>query len=116
MQAMLLLNLITPFVMILVGAILRKHPVSDMSTQNGYNTPASRKSQAHWDYAQKIAPDIYLSLGKYLLAAEVLVSIVLLVFQVSVHTAVMAGSGLGLVVLFCSFYYIDRKIAKNFAD
>ncbi len=65
MQALLLLNLITPFVMVLVGAILKKHPVSDMSTQNGYNTPTSRKSQEHWDYAQEIAPDIYLSLGKY---------------------------------------------------
>ena len=36
-----------------------------MDRSNGYNTPTSRKSQEHWDYAQKIAPDIYISLGKY---------------------------------------------------
>ena len=37
--------------MILVGWILKKHPVMDMKSHNGYNTPASRKSQEHWDYA-----------------------------------------------------------------
>ena len=51
----LVLNFIMPFVILLVGSMFKKHPVSDMSSQNGYNTPASRKSQAHWDYAQEIA-------------------------------------------------------------
>ncbi len=48
---MLLQNFIVPLVMILVGNMLRKHPVSDMRSHNGYNTPVSRRSQAHWDYA-----------------------------------------------------------------
>lgn len=52
----LLINLVIPFVMILVGLILRKYPVSDMNRHNGYNTPTARKSKEHWDYAQKIAP------------------------------------------------------------
>lgn len=47
MYYLLFLNLIVPFVMILVGDILKKHPVSDMSKHNGYNTPTSRKSQEH---------------------------------------------------------------------
>lgn len=62
----LLLNLIIPFVMILVGYLFMKHPVWDMESHNGYNTPTSRKSQAHWDYAQSIAPGIFISLGKKL--------------------------------------------------
>ena len=37
--------------MILVGYTFKKHPVLDMKSQNGYNTPTSRKSQEHWDYA-----------------------------------------------------------------
>ena len=52
MEALLILNLIMPFVMILVGYLLKKHPVLDMSTHNGYNTSVSRRSQEHWDYAQ----------------------------------------------------------------
>ncbi|MDO4557206.1 MAG: SdpI family protein [Lachnospiraceae bacterium] len=63
MEFLLLLNLIVPFVMILVGFMLKKHPVSDMKSNNGYNTPTSRKSQEHWNYAQSIAPDIFISLG-----------------------------------------------------
>jgi len=49
MQILLLLNFIIPFVMILVGTIIKKYSVSDMRSQNGYNTPTSRKSQEHWD-------------------------------------------------------------------
>ena len=51
MYALLCLNFIIPFVMILVGYILKKHPVSTMKSNNGYNTPTSRKSKKHWDYA-----------------------------------------------------------------
>lgn len=42
MQALLILNLIVPFVMLVVSFLLRKHPVTDMQSHNGYNTPTSR--------------------------------------------------------------------------
>lgn len=116
MYAMLLLNFICPFVMILVGDILRKHPVSDMRKQNGYNTPTSRKSQAHWDYAQQIAPDIFIRFGKYLGIAEVAVSIILFLMQISVERSLMVGEGIGFICLFCTFYYIDGKIKDKFSN
>jgi len=53
--------------MLLVAFQLRKRPVSDMQSHNGYNTPTSRKSKVHWDYAQKIAPDIFQHFGKVFL-------------------------------------------------
>ena len=65
MYSLLLLNLIIPFVMILVGDILKRHPVTDIKSGNGYNTPTSRKSQEHWNYAQSIAPNNFISLGRY---------------------------------------------------
>ena len=37
MQVLLLLNFIVPFVMILVGYLIKKHPEWDMESQNGYN-------------------------------------------------------------------------------
>lgn len=67
MKILIILNFIIPFVMILVGYILKKHPVTDMRQHQGYNTPSSRKSQEHWDYAQSIAPDIFVKHGKMLL-------------------------------------------------
>ena len=66
----LILTLIIPFVMFLVGNMLKRHPISDMRSQNGYNTPLSRKSQAHWDYAQNIAPDIFILFGVRLFLIE----------------------------------------------
>ena len=48
MQALLILNLIGPFVMVLVGVLLKKHPQSDMRKQNGYNTPTARNPQLNW--------------------------------------------------------------------
>ncbi len=59
MYSLLILNFIIPFVMILLGYLLKKYPVTDRNSGCGYNTPASRRSQGHWDYAQEIAPDIF---------------------------------------------------------
>ena len=71
--------------MILVGVILKRHPASDMSRHNGYNTSTSRKSQAHWNYAQKIAPGIYIFWGRYLFIVEIAVSIILLILHVTIE-------------------------------
>lgn len=116
MQVLFILNFIIPFVMVLIGTILRKHPVLDRNSHNGYNTPTSRKSQKHWEYAQKIAPNIYISFGKYLFAAEIIISIVLLLFHISVVVSVIIGESIGFACLFFSFYYTDRKIKEKFAD
>lgn len=116
MYAMLLLNFICPFVMVLVGIILKKCPVSDMRKQNGYNTPTSRKSQAHWDYAQQIAPDIFITFGKYLFIVEIIVSIILFLMRVTVERSLIVGEGIGFICLFYIFYYIDGKIEERFTD
>ena len=39
MYGLIALNFIIPFVMVFVGYILKKHPVKDMTSCNGYNTP-----------------------------------------------------------------------------
>ena len=71
MYGLIALNFIIPFVMVFVGYILKKHPVKDMTSGNGYNTPTSRKSQEHWDYAQSIAPNIFIGIGKTLGLVEI---------------------------------------------
>ena len=45
MYSLLILNFIIPFVMILLGYLLKKYPVTDRNSGSGYNTPASRSSQ-----------------------------------------------------------------------
>ena len=112
MNGLLILNMIVPFVLVLVGVIMKKFPVSDMHSQNGYNTPVSRKSQMHWDYAQKIAPDIFISMGKWLFVIETIVIIVSLIFQIPAVISVFAGTCTGFAVLFGGFFYTDSKIEE----
>lgn len=114
MYSLLLLNLIIPFVMILVGWILKKHHVTDMKSHNGYNTPMSRKSQEHWDYAQSIAPHNYIFLGKILGVIEIILSVVFLLLQISVGAALVAGAGVGVGFLLFGFYKTDTEIERKF--
>lgn len=116
MPFLLLLNLIVPYVMILVGHTLKKHPASDMKTQNGYNTSTSRKSQAHWDYAQSIAPDIFISLGKILGVIEIILSVMMFLFHTSSQVALSVGGCVGVGFLLFGFYKTDSVIEKKFMN
>ena len=116
MPFLLLLNLIVPYVMILVGYILKKHPASDMKSQNGYNTPTSRKSQAHWDYAQDIAPDIFISIGKILGVIEIILSAIMFLFHISSQNALIVGGCVGVGFLLFGFYKTDSEIEKKFIE
>lgn len=116
MQVLLLLNFIVPFVMILVGYLIKKHPEWDMESQNGYNTPTSRKSQAHWDYAQSIAPDIFISLGKKLCVMEMILSGILFLLHTSIQVAVNVGTCVGAGVLLYGFFKTESEIRKKFSE
>lgn len=97
----------------MLGNMMRKHPVADMESHNGYNTRVSRRSQAHWDYAQKIAPGIFIRLGQYLLAVEAVLNVVLLLLHVSVNWALGIGGGIGIAVLIGGFCCTDSKIKAH---
>lgn len=114
MYFLLFLNLIVPFVMILVGYILKKSPVFDMSKHNGYNTPTSRKSQEHWEYAQSIAPNVFIFMGKILGIVEIILSVVMFLLHVSIHNALIFGSCVGFGFMFYGFYKTDSEIEKKF--
>lgn len=113
MYSLLLLNLIIPFVMILVGDILKRHPATDIKSGNGYNTPTARKSQEHWNYAQSIAPNNFISLGKVLGVVEIILSIGMFLLQISVNIALTVGICTGIVFLFCGFYKTEGSVTTN---
>ncbi|MCI9077784.1 MAG: hypothetical protein HFH68_02505 [Lachnospiraceae bacterium] len=116
MYSLLVTNLIMPFVMILTGYMLKKHPVQDMKSGNGYNTSVSRRTQAHWDYAQSIAPGIFISLGKVLGVIEIVLSLVMFIFHVPVRASLITGNFAGIAFLFLGFYKTDSEIKKKFTD
>lgn len=73
-------------------------------------------SQAHWDYAQRIAPDIFISLGGILLIIEIIANIILLLVQASVDNSIIVGSCIGVVFLFLAFYQTESRIKEKFQD
>ena len=123
MWFLLVLNGIIPFVMVLVACLLKRYPAANMPAKNGYymrlgygyNTPSARRSQAHWDYAQSIAPDIFLSLGKTLAAAEILFSAAMFLLHAPVYAALIIGECMGFGFLFFGFHKTDRMIRQHFA-
>ena len=116
MYGLLVLNFIIPFVMVFVGYILKKHPVKDMTSGNGYNTPTSRKSQEHWDYAQSIAPNIFIGTGKTLGLVEIVLCISLLLLDISAQSTVFAGVVVGIIFLILGFYKTETGITSKFAN
>ncbi len=110
----LILTLIIPFVMLLVGNMLKRHPVLDMRSQNGYNTPLSRKSQAHWDYAQNIAPDIFILFGKRLFLIEGIWIVISVCFNMKVEISIMSGITVGIIFLILAFFKTEGCIKEKF--
>lgn len=116
MYWLLILNLIIPFVMLIVGYILKKNTVENMKSSNGYNTPTSRKSKEHWEYAQSIAPNIFINQGKILAIIEIVLSVVLFVFKVSTKDILTVGIIIGFIFLLFSFYKTENKINNRFTN
>lgn len=116
MYSLLFLNLIVPCVMLLVGSLLRKHPVKDMSSQNGYSTRSARRSQAHWNYAQSIAPEIFLRTGKQALLREVLLSILCLLLRIRPAISLAIGTAVGFFFLYQAFQLTEKAIHEKFPD
>ena len=85
-------------------------------TGNGYNTPSSRKSQEHWDYAQSIAPNIFIGIGKTLGLVEIVLCISLLFLNISAQSTVFAGVAVGIIFLFFGFYKTETGIKNKFLD
>lgn len=116
MYALLMLNFICPFVMVLVGWLLKKHPASDMDKSSGYNTPAARRSRERWDYAQKTAPDIFISLGKYAFLAEIIANLIFLIMRCDPLLSVAVGECIGIIFVIAGFFYTDSRIKGKFGD
>lgn len=116
MYELLILNLILPFVMTLVGYILKKRPATNMNAAYGYNTPTAQKSQEHWNYAQSIAPDNFIRTGKILGIVEFVLCVFLILLNVSVYPTVFTGIIVGIVFLILAFYKTETGIKRKFSD
>ena len=124
MKALLILNFIIPGVMLLCSLLLKKmktpYPgpaVNQIRWKvdfSGYNTPLSRKSEAHWNYAQQIAPAIFLRRGKQALFSAVCFTVVGLILPWWVGLA--AGYVMGFVGMFLAFGETEKNLKERFGE
>lgn len=122
MLALLLLNFIVPFVMLLVSRLLKRkaYPYPGpygVSLKwkidgSGYNTPRSRKSKEHWDYAQQIAPDYFIRWGK--ISLWVAVACVLPVLFVPPYVCVAISTAVGLGCMTEAFVETEKALTDRF--
>lgn len=121
MKALLLLNFVTPVVMLLVSVYLRwnKAPYPGPYGQgkwrtgsSGYNTPQSRKSQVHWDYAQKAAVGTFFSNGIAALVMALVCSILGVTFF-PWWIGLAMGCFLGLGCMIEAFVQTERDIQTH---
>jgi len=118
MKSLLILNLIVPFVMLLVSFLLSRFPVKTMPAKgshlrNGYNTPASHLSQAHWDFAQKTAPQVFAWFGKAVLTLEILLTLFTFLFNLQWFIFLPIGLFLGFCGILWAFLKTESLIRKN---
>lgn len=114
MYGLLVLNFVVPFVMVLVGVLMKRYPAADWDSQNGYNTPASRKSQEHWEFAQKAAPGVFVRVGVVAAVAEAVLSLGSFVFRVPAVAVLAVGNVIGFFFLFVGFFRMEMLIDDRF--
>ena len=123
MAALLILNFIIPFVMLVVGFVLKMRPqpwpgpgsgIKWKLDGSGYNTPLARRSKAHWDFAQITAPGFFIRYGKLALgaAAGCCVCALFLPWYVSL----IMGYVLGFACIIEAFVETEKTIQDHIAS
>ena len=122
MLSLLLLNFIIPGVMLLCSFMLKKmktpypgpaiNQIKWKVDFSGYNTPLARKSREHWDYAQAIAPDFFLSNAK----AALWIAVACTVMGVFLGwlLGLTVGCILGFGCMIEAFVETEKEIKKRF--
>ncbi len=119
-----LINLFFPTLLISMGLALKKtkaeYPETEVMTRRrtngirlGYRTPTSISSREAWDYAQIIAPLMFIKYAKILYIIEIILSFIIVIFKVENDYLKWSGYGLGITFLILSVLLTDRNIENK---
>ena len=121
MKLLLILNFIIPFVMLLVGGLLKNHPQPYPGPSgsakwklgsSGYNTPGARKSKARWDYAQRVGPENFVRWGKYAALAAMVFAVIGLLTDYRLGLIPAYISGFAFMIL--AFIGTEKALKERF--
>ena len=125
MKTLLLFNFIIPVVMLLASVFLKygKHPYPGPPSYgqtkwkvdlSGYNTPGSRKSQARWDYAQQIAPGVFLKHAIPAAVAAVLFGAAGFLWENGAQILMWCAVGIGFGCMIRAFRRVETALTDEF--
>lgn len=110
-------NLLIPLLMLIIGLVWEKHPVTDINGAIGYRTARSMKNQETWNFAQHYMGKIWKKTGFALFFPSIVVNIICFFVGEDVFAIVTAVlETVQVIVLLVSIIPIERALKKNFDE
>lgn len=110
-------NLLIPLLMLIIGLVWEKHPVTDINGAIGYRTARSMKNQETWNFAQRYMGKIWKKTGSALFFPSIAVNIICFFVGEDVFAIVTAVlETVQVIVLLVSIIPIERALKKNFDE
>lgn len=107
-EPILLLAGLSGVIFIIAGLVMWKFPPKKINDFYGYRTPASKKTQKNWDYAQEFSTKIMIGGG----IGIFVISIGL--YYLKLNDTLQLIIGLILLILFCVFLFmiVEKALKK----
>lgn len=104
-----------PLLLIVIGKIFEKYPSKKPNIAIGFRTKISMTNQETWDYAQRLFPKAWISLGRIMLPLSLII-LFLLYSEDKDYTGnlVLILMIVQVVLMLGSILYVNLKLKKAF--
>ena len=104
-----------PLLLIVIGKIFEKYPSKEPNIAIGFRTKLSMMNKETWDYAQRLFPKVWISLGRILLPLSLII-LFLLYSEDKDYTGNLALILMlaQVVLMLGSILYVNLKLKKAF--
>lgn len=104
-----------PLLLIVIGKIFEKYPSKEPNIAIGFRTKLSMMNKETWDYAQRLFPKVWISLGRTLLPLSLII-LFLLYSEDKDYTGNLALILMlvQVILMLGSILYVNLKLKKAF--
>ena len=104
-----------PLLLIVIGKIYEKYPSKEPNIAIGFRTKLSMMNKETWDYAQRLFPKVWISLGRIILPLSLII-LFLLYSEDKDYTGnlVLILMLVQVVLMLGSILYVNLKLKKAF--
>ena len=104
-----------PLLLIVIGKIYEKYPSKEPNIAIGFRTKLSMMNKETWDYAQRLFPKVWISLGRIMLPLSLII-LFLLYSEDKDYTGnlVLILMLVQVVLMLGSILYVNLKLKKAF--